>query len=173
MNLDGSESKDPDNPSNKTGIIYSWSCRKKGEELPSEFDPPNPTGGCWGTGIYTLNSTQDKVKVYTGDFFQNAIYIFKLTCTKDSRSSSFEQSVTILPGQPPTMSLRYSKNGSIQANYLRCIIEYAKKKDEEISCGLQIGHVRYLSIPRLSSKAILVWYFMYGKNPWITKYLHC
>jgi len=106
MVLDGGESKDPDDPNNKTGIIYEWSCRKNEETFPSQFDPPNPTGGCWGNGVYTINSTTTKTSIYTGDFFQNAIYVFRLTCKRDSRESSFEQSVTILPGQPPTMSLK-------------------------------------------------------------------
>ncbi|KAK3736330.1 hypothetical protein QZH41_020801, partial [Actinostola sp. cb2023] len=110
MVLDGSESKDPDDPSNKTGITYQWFCRKKKETWPSEFDPPNPTGGCWGNGVFSVNSTGPKASIYTGDFFQNAIYVFKLACRRDTRESSFEQSITILPGQPPTMSLRCNFN---------------------------------------------------------------
>ena len=106
MALDGSNSKDPDVGKNKTGITYQWMCRKRNEQFPSADVAASPTGGCWENGTYTFGGTGDKTKVFTGDFVQKAKYVFKLTVRKDARVKSYEQEVTVLPGQPPTMVLK-------------------------------------------------------------------
>ena len=103
LTLDGSDSKDPDVPGDMTGITLKWMCRKKGEQFPTADSTPNSKGGCWENGTYVFGGNNQKVVVYTGDFYQKAFYDFRLVITKDSREDHFDQSVQVLVGQPPTM----------------------------------------------------------------------
>ena len=43
------------------------------------------------------------VTVFTGDFYQNALYDFRVIVRKDTRKAQFDQTVEVLRGQPPTM----------------------------------------------------------------------
>ena len=52
--LDGSGSKDPDVGENRTGITYTWMCRKDKEEFPSDSGQQDPKAGCWGNGASLL-----------------------------------------------------------------------------------------------------------------------
>ena len=101
--LDASDSGDPDVPGDKTGISFTWMCRKKDEEFPTSESVPNADGGCWANGLYLFGKSEEKTAVYTGSFIQNAEYVFRVIVEKESRQGMFEQNVLILPGKPPTM----------------------------------------------------------------------
>ncbi|XP_048582698.1 polycystic kidney disease and receptor for egg jelly-related protein [Nematostella vectensis] len=122
MLLDGSESKDPDNPTNTTGIVYTWWCRRDEESFPSAFDAPNPTGGCYGNGNYQLNGSTSEISVYTGAFLQNAVYVFRIKVVKEEREAVFDQYITILPGQPPTMNLKCNFNCLAKTNPIERLV---------------------------------------------------
>ena len=103
LTLDSSDSEDPDVPGDLSGITFKWMCRRKGEDFPTPDSVPNSNGGCWENGTYVFGGNNKKVVVYTGDFYQKAFYVFRVTVTKDSRKAHFDQSVQVLVGQPPTM----------------------------------------------------------------------
>ena len=103
LTLDGTDSKDPDVLGDMTGITFKWMCKKKGEEFPKEGSVPSSDGGCWENGTFVFGGNNQKVVVYTGDFYQKAYYDFRLTISKDTRKDNFDQSVQVLVGQPPTM----------------------------------------------------------------------
>ena len=103
LTLDGTDSKDPDVLGDMTGIAFKWTCKKKGEEFPKEGSVPSSDGGCWENGTFVFGGNNQKVVVYTGDFYQKAYYDFRLTISKDTRKDNFDQSVQVLVGQPPTM----------------------------------------------------------------------
>ena len=86
-----------------TGITFSWMCRRKGEEFPKPDSLPSSNSGCWENGTFVFGGNNKEVVVPTGDFYQKAFYIFRVTIAKDTRTDDFDQSVQVLVGQPPTM----------------------------------------------------------------------
>ena len=101
--LDASDSKDPDVPGDMTGIVFTWMCKKKAEEFPASSSSGSVSGGCWENGTYVFGGDNSKVSVFTGDFYQNAFYDFRVIVTKETRKAQYDQSIEVLKGQPPTM----------------------------------------------------------------------
>ncbi|XP_015762206.1 PREDICTED: uncharacterized protein LOC107341314 [Acropora digitifera] len=124
LTLDGTDSKDPDVLGDMTGITFMWMCKKKGEEFPKEGSVPSSDGGCWENGTFVFGGNNQKVVVYTGDFYQKAYYGFRLTISKDTRMDNFDQSVQVLVGQPPTMVIENVFNKLVKRNpFQRLIVE--------------------------------------------------
>ena len=98
LTLDASDSKDPDFPDDKSGITFTWMCKKKEEEY---FQ--SDSGGCWKNGTYVFGGDSNVVTVFTGDFYQNSLYDFRVIVRKETRKAQFDQTVEVLRGQPPTM----------------------------------------------------------------------
>ena len=103
LTLDASDSKDPDFPDDKSGITFTWMCRKKGEEFPLSIESQSDSGGCWENGTYVFGGDNNVVTVFTGDFYQKSSYVFRVIVIKETRKAQFDQTVEVLEGQPPTM----------------------------------------------------------------------
>lgn len=103
LTLDASDSKDPDFPDDKSGITFTWMCKKKEEEFPASIYFQSDSGGCWENGTYVFGGDNSVVTVFTGDFYQKSLYDFRVIVRKESRKAQFDQTVEVLIGQPPTM----------------------------------------------------------------------
>ena len=103
LTLDASDSKDPDFPDDKAGITFTWMCKRKDEVFPDSTLSQSDSGGCWENGTYVFGGDKDRVSVFTGDFYQNSLYDFKVVVRKDTRKAQYVQTVEVLRGQPPTM----------------------------------------------------------------------
>lgn len=101
--MDASDSNDPDFPDDKNGIEYTWMCKKVNEEFPATTSLPGENGGCWENGTYVFGGDNEIASVFTGDFYQNTMYDFRVIVKKDTRRSHYDQRVEVLQGQPPTM----------------------------------------------------------------------
>lgn len=79
-------------------------CKKKDEEFPpSILSQSSGSGGCWENGTYVFGGNNKIVSVFTGDFYQNSMYDFRVIVKKDTRKNHYDQRVEVLRGQPPTM----------------------------------------------------------------------
>ena len=103
LTLDASDSKDPDFPDDKSGITFTWMCKKKEEEFPASIPFQSDSGGCWENGTYVFGGDSNVATVFTGDFYQNSLYDFRVIVRKGTRKAQFDQTVEVLRGQPPTM----------------------------------------------------------------------
>lgn len=118
--LNGSQSHDPHvGPGKVDSLAFHWLCRKLHEVFPKEnpleiqnvsipLDSTNVTGGgCFGTGIGRLESSQPVV-VLNASTMDNktASYVFKLVVTKDVRSSTDTKTVHVVEGDPPEVSMK-------------------------------------------------------------------
>ena len=101
--LDASDSKDPDFPDDMNGIEFTWMCKKKAEEFPGSSSFQSDSGGCWENGTYVFGGNNNRVSVFTGDFYQNSLYDFRVIVSKETRRAHYDQTVEVLRGQPPTM----------------------------------------------------------------------
>ena len=118
--LNGSKSYDPHvGLGSLETLTFYWFCKKSNEEFPTE----NPLeiqvvpislngseashGGCFGTGIGRLESTEPVV-LLNASAMQNssASYVFQLVVVKDARTSSDRKTVHVVEGTPPEISLK-------------------------------------------------------------------
>ena len=107
--LNGSESYDPHVGSGDlTTLTFHWICKKSNEEFPTEnLNGSRSNGGCFGTGVGRLQSTEPVV-VLNASVMENttASYVFQLIVTKDARTSSDTKTVHVIEGSPPEVSLK-------------------------------------------------------------------
>ena len=118
--LNGSESYDPHvGLGVLEGLTFYWLCKGSDEEFPTE----NPleiqvapfsfngsealSGGCFGTGVGRLESTEPVV-VLNASAMQNssASYVFQLIVAKDARTALDMKTVHVVEGNPPEVSLK-------------------------------------------------------------------
>ena len=78
-------------------------CKKKEEDFPESIFFQSDSGGCWENGTYVFGGDNNIVTVFTGDFYQNAFYDFRVIVRKETRMAQYDQTVEVLRGQPPTM----------------------------------------------------------------------
>ena len=119
--LNGSESYDPHVVSGSLDTLtFYWLCKKSDEEFLAENpleiqvvpisligSEASDGGGCFGTGIGRLESTEPVV-VLNASAMQNssASYVFQLVVAKDARTSSDRKTVHVVEGSPPEVSLK-------------------------------------------------------------------
>jgi len=118
--LNGSKSYDPHvGPGTLETLKFYWFCQKSNEEFPTENlleiqvvpislnSSETSGGGCFGTGIGRLESTEPVV-VLNASKMQNssASYVFQLVVAKDARTSSDRKTVHVVEGSPPEVSLK-------------------------------------------------------------------
>ena len=118
--LNGSKSYDPHaGPGVLETLTFYWLCKKSNEEFPTEnpleiqvvLVPLNGSetsdGGCFGTGIGRLESTEHVIEL-NASVMENttASYVFQLIVTKDARTSSDRKTVHVVEGSPPEVSLK-------------------------------------------------------------------
>ena len=117
--LNGSKSYDPHvGPGSMETLTLYWLCKKSSEEFPTEnpleiqvvsvsLNGSGSDGGCFGTGIGRLESTEPVVAL-NASVMENttASYVFQLIVTKDARTSTDRKTVHVVEGSPPEVSLR-------------------------------------------------------------------
>ena len=117
--LNGSKSYDPHvGRGALETLTFYWLCKKSNEQFPTEnlleiqvvsvpLHASGSDGGCFGTGIGRLESTEPVV-VLNASVMENtnASYIFQLIVTKDARTSSDIKTVHVVEGSPPEVSLK-------------------------------------------------------------------
>ena len=117
--LNGSWSYDPHvGPGALETLTFYWLCKKSSEDFPTEnpleilvlsfsLNGSGLDGGCFGTGIGRLQSTEPVV-VLNASLMEGttASYVFQLIVTKDARTSSDIKTVHVVEGSPPEVSLK-------------------------------------------------------------------
>ena len=116
ITLDGSLSRDPDvEPGDHSSMHFTWLCKKRDENFPNSPIASIPVvtpssvpgnGGCFGTGVGKLSSSDIKVKLETKAMSVGESYDVKLILTKDDRESYFVQEIEIVSGDPPQITIR-------------------------------------------------------------------
>ena len=116
ITLDGSASSDPDlGPDNHSSMQFTWLCKKQQESFPVGSLSSLPvvtlssgpgSGGCFGTGVGKLNSSEKVVQLSTSQMLVGETYDVKLVVTKDDRSDDFVQEIKIVSGNPPEVTIR-------------------------------------------------------------------
>ncbi|XP_078351498.1 polycystin family receptor for egg jelly-like isoform X1 [Oculina patagonica] len=122
--LNGSQSYDPHvGPGTLDGLTFNWLCKKSDEQIPAENlleiqvvaislnGSEASDGGCFGTGVGRLESTEPVV-VLNASAMQNssASYVFQLIVAKDARTANDMKTVHVVEGNPPEVSLKFLLN---------------------------------------------------------------
>ena len=116
IKLDGSLSRDPDvDPSDPSSMQFTWLCKTRQESFPNVSVASIPVvspssgpgeGGCFGTGVGKLSSSEVKVDLVTSAMIVGEIYDVKLIVKKDDREDNFLQEIEIVSGNPPQITIR-------------------------------------------------------------------
>ena len=116
ITLDGSLSKDPDVDFGDHSLMqFIWLCKRRQETFPTgpiaSFPVITPSsgpgsGGCFGTGVGKLSSSDIKVTLETGAMMVGELYDVKLILIKDDREDDFLQEIEIVSGNPPYVAIR-------------------------------------------------------------------
>lgn len=120
ITLDASPTEDPDvGPGDYSGMRFTWLCKKENETFPVYTNPakapiirlplPNTapnSGGCFGTGIGRLEPKTLKVSLDTTYMKLNGFFTVKLYVDKETRNGTFEQTMKIVQGAPPTLQIK-------------------------------------------------------------------
>ena len=116
ISLDGSASRDPDAESgNHSSMAFTWLCKKQQESFPNGSLTSLPvvttssgpgSGGCFGTGVGKLSSSDIVVTLDTSRMTVGELYDVKLIVTKDDRADEFIQEIDIVSGNPPEVTMR-------------------------------------------------------------------
>lgn len=116
IKLDGSLSRDPDvDPGDLSSMQFTWLCKKRQESFPNVSVASIPVitpssgpgrGGCFGTGVGKLSSSDVKVDLVTSGMVVGEFYDVKLIVKKDDREDEFLQGIEIVNGDPPQVAIR-------------------------------------------------------------------
>ena len=117
VGLNGALSRDPDvEPGNYSLMQFTWLCKNQQESFPNvslatlpvvtESSGPG-NGGCFGTGIGRLDSSDITLTLETSKMTAGELYDVKLVVTKDDREADFTQEIEIVNGDPPEVTIRY------------------------------------------------------------------
>ena len=113
---------DPDvERSDKSGFTFTWYCRKIDEELPmvdGEIDPTikvippqdekdkHAQSGCFRNGPGRLSFSNGVVTIDTFMMEPESINLFRVDVRKGDKYGTFQQAVSIVAGDPPSIDLR-------------------------------------------------------------------
>lgn len=116
IELDGSSSRDPGvEPGDYSFMEFTWLCKNHLESFPNGSWETIPVvtaflgpgnGGCFGTGVGKLNSTNFKATLHTSRMTAGETYDVKLVVTKVDREAEAVQEITIVSGDPPLLTVR-------------------------------------------------------------------
>lgn len=116
ITLDASLSRDPDvETGDHSSMQFTWLCKKRQESFPTGSIASLPVvtassgpgiGGCFGTGVGKLSSSDIKVTLETSAMVVGEFYDVKLILTKDDREDDFLQEIEIVSGDPPVVTIR-------------------------------------------------------------------
>ena len=132
VDISAARSYDPDNTTADgpmdSDCEFAWFCKNVNDRnytLPTNLTnlPPIPTpppktnntgnisdtakylGGCFGYGPGRLSFTSEKITLNTTRMLPNSTYIIRFVLTKKHRKAVYaDQRITIVPGDPPTLS---------------------------------------------------------------------
>ena len=97
-------SHDPDDRAgNASSWTFNWSCQKVSNY--SQSPPPNPHP-CDNLSWNQLNFTDAVIGLDPTELIPGAKYIFRVEAALGSRTASYEQTVEIVDGEPPQISIR-------------------------------------------------------------------
>ena len=103
VRLDASTTRDPDYPSNKQGLTYTWYCKRKTAPLPYENSSPGWGDMCNTNKFEKLNDTGEILTYNSTRFLENNTYEFRLVVSKEDRNSStYIQSINIIGREAPS-----------------------------------------------------------------------
>ena len=116
ITLDGMASSDPDvEPGDHSSMQFTWLCKQQQESFPvgplasipvvTASSSPG-SGGCFGTGVGKLNSSEKLVALDTSQMVVGDFYDVKLIVSKDDREDDFSQKIEIVSGNPPEVTIR-------------------------------------------------------------------
>lgn len=116
IDLNASFSRDPDvEPGDHSSMQFLWLCKNHLETFPNGSLDTIPvvtansgpgTGGCFGTGVGKLSSSNMTVTLETGNMAVGETYDVKLVVSKDNREAETVQGIALVSGDPPEVSLR-------------------------------------------------------------------
>ena len=84
-----------------------WLCTNGQGQGPNSSD----SGGCYVIGNQTV------VTVNSGLMLENSSYFITVKVTKDQRQAQYTQQVSIVPGDPSEVQIRYKLNVSVLQCY--------------------------------------------------------
>ena len=117
------QSIDPDAINNdKSGFTFRWFCKQEQEPLACTvttstltrlsvndiYDPLSKKGGCFGNGPAQLMENSGQLTLNTGNMLPWLNYSVCLQLFKDNRAAVYEQHISLISGDPPVMTIRYS-----------------------------------------------------------------
>ena len=116
IDLDGSLSRDPDVELGDNSLMqFMWLCKHHLESFPNgslaaipvvtQYSGPG-TGGCFGTGVGKLSSSNMTVTLETSNMTVGETYDVTLVVTKDGREADIVQEIVLVSGDPPEVSVR-------------------------------------------------------------------
>ena len=117
ITIDGSISEDSDiKGRNLSGVQFYWFCRRINERSRSGVKKLNPVRfsnaslnssyyGCEGSRLRRLLNVEPIWKINPGVFREDEIYVVKLVIRKDTREATFEQTIEVVRGVPPEISI--------------------------------------------------------------------
>ncbi|XP_070538878.1 polycystin-1-like protein 2 isoform X2 [Ptychodera flava] len=115
--FDGQGSRDPDNIHPHEGVIFQWYCRQYNETFPEDpsLEELSGKGGCLDNGLYLGNTSV--LQLPHAALRGNRSYVFRLSLSKHGRESVYtDQTLTVLPGEPPNVELRCLRNCEAEVN---------------------------------------------------------
>lgn len=116
--INGSISEDPDvGRGNLSGIEFFWLCRRENEsffenteDLPhvrfKEVPQQNVNGGCEGSGPRMLQYSTPELIIAPGMLREDEKYVIKLVIRKDTRESTFEQTLEVFENVIPEVATK-------------------------------------------------------------------
>ena len=110
VQIDASKSVDPDEPG--SNFEFAWFCNFSGGKLPeniSSIATKNPlsNGSCFGYAPGQLTDFNETkiIKLNTSMAIPNSTYTIRFIMAKSGRQSFKDQDITLVPGDPPDMSI--------------------------------------------------------------------
>ena len=111
VQIDASKSVDPDEPGSKN-FEFAWFCNFSGGKLPKSISPnetknPLSNGSCFGYAPGQLTDFNETkiITLNTSMAFSGATYTIRFIMAKSGRQSFKDQHITLVPGDPPDMSI--------------------------------------------------------------------
>ena len=116
--LNGSPSRDPDQgPGFDSPLQITWLCKGEYESFPyfshvsdipivTPNSGPSNSGGCFGNGVGRLNGSDIITSLNSSYLTVGSSYDIKLIVTKESRQANYEQTIKIVSGIPPEVTIK-------------------------------------------------------------------
>ena len=116
--LNGTPSRDPDQgPGFDSPLQFTWLCKGEYDSFPhfinvsdipivTPHSGPSNSGGCFGNGVGRLNGSDIITSLNSSYLTVGSSYDIKLIVTKESREANYEQTIKIVSGIPPEVTIK-------------------------------------------------------------------